>query len=167
MNATPTKSGWHVGWVTDLHTDVSELETCERCGRTDLRFVHIARHPTEGELRVGSECARRLCFGYSPEREEGRLRNLWERRSRWLTRRWGTSWRGNYTLTFPHGSETARVTVFPRPVHGWGYCVSVGGQREFSPCAFETSEAAKLAAFDVTAALVGWSNPIPHRGGTI
>jgi hypothetical protein len=108
------------------------------------------------ELQVGCECARRLCFGYAPEREEQRLRNLWVRRSRWLTRKWGVSWNGNQTLTFRAEGMQVRVTVFAGQVEVWAYCIAVAGQPSYSPGAYESQEAAKLAAFDELAAMCAW-----------
>jgi len=78
----PTGTGWQPVRATDLRAAGSPPGTCERCGRTNIRFIHLISHATLGESLVGSECARRLCFGYSPEREEARLRKLWQRQSR-------------------------------------------------------------------------------------
>jgi hypothetical protein len=156
MATLPTKTGWRPILAIDLLTAGNAPGTCERCGRCDLRFLHTVAHADGRELRVGCECARRLYHGYSPEREEGRLRNLWARRCRWLTRNWGTSWKGNETLTFCHKGETVRVTVFADESGAWAYCISVDDQRMFSPTKFASPDAAKLAAFDMFAAAAEW-----------
>lgn len=156
MNATRTKTGWHPVRASDLKVTGTWPGTCGRCGRRDLRFLHTVADPDGTEHHVGSECARRLCYGYSPEREEGRLRNLWQRRSRWLTRNWGRSWNGNETLTFPTDGHAVRVTVFAGRFGGWSFCVGYGDDRVFAPRAFESVDEAKLAAFDEVARVAGW-----------
>jgi hypothetical protein len=155
-NTSPTKTGWQPIRATDLQAAGTGPGTCDRCGRRDLRFLHTVHNLDEGELQVGSECARRLCYGYSPEREEQRLRNLWARRSRWLTRNWGTSWKGNETLTFKHEGKTVRVTVFPGNFGGWSYCIAFRGDPLYPSGSFLTADAAKLDAFDRVAVVAGW-----------
>lgn len=152
---TSTKTGWQAIRAIDLRATGEEPGTCQRCGRHDLRFLHTVDHPDEGHLQVGCECARRLCYGYAPEREEHRLHNLWSRRSRWLTRNWGQSRKGNETLKFKHEGETVRVTIFPDGFGAFGYCIAVGGTPFYSE-KFATADAAKLGAFDALADTCGW-----------
>jgi hypothetical protein len=153
---TPTKTGWQPVRASDLRATGAEPGCCERCGRRDLRFLHVVAHPDEGQLHVGSECARHLCYGYAPDREEARLQNLWERQSRWLTRRWGVTWKGNETLTFAHEGETVRVTVFETRPGAWKICIAVAGSPLYSPRPFPTADAAKVGAFDALAESLGW-----------
>src|SRR5262245_44783127 len=148
MAATTTKTGWRPIRATDLRATGTEPGTCERCGGRDLRFLHVVAHPDEGARQVGAGCARRLCWGYDPAKAEQRLKALWQRRSRWLTRYWGTSWKGNETLRFDHQGQAVRVTIFPGRCGGHGYCIVVNGEPHWSPGQFSTAEAAKLAAFD-------------------
>src|SRR5688572_17129088 len=112
---TATKTGWCPIRVTDLRAGKTDLSyrfgECARCNRRDLRFVHTVEGPDGERVQVGSECARRLCSGYDPTRAEAQLRRRWEKRSRWLTRKWRRSGPVNETLTFRHGEETVRVTV--------------------------------------------------------
>src|SRR5688500_13784538 len=122
--ATTTKTDWRPVQAIDLRAAGLGPGTCDRCGKRNLRFLHTVAHPTEGQRQVGSECARRLCGGYDPERKEAQLRKRWENRSRWLTRNWGRSWNGNPTLTFRHGGKVVRVTVYPGRSGGWSYCVA-------------------------------------------
>jgi hypothetical protein len=146
---TPESTGWQPVKVVDLYLDKTKPNTCDRCGRS-LRFLHTVAHPEKGRLQVGSECARHLCRGYAPEREERRLRNLWSRRSRWLTRRWRTSRAGNETLRFLDGAGVIQVTVFPRLSGGWSYCVALSGEPPHGPTGtYATADEAKLAAFNV------------------
>ena len=157
MNSpTLTKTGWCPIRAVDLRVVGNEPGMCDRCGRSDLRYVHTVAHPDQGQLQVGSECAKRICYGYSPDREERRLRNLWSRRSRWLTRNWATSWKGNETLKFRHDGELVRVTIFTVRFDAVGYCIAVDGDPYYSPEKFATSDAAKLAAFDKIANAAAW-----------
>ena len=74
---------WRLLKVIDLMLSGDYPGTCDRdrCGRTDIRFLHVLQ-AGEQRIRVGSECARHLCHGYLPELEERRLKNLWARRKR-------------------------------------------------------------------------------------
>lgn len=154
--ARRTKTGWRPLRCTDLRIAGGEPGHCERCGRNDLRFLHVVSHPDSGKLAVGSECAKRLCHGYDPDRAEGRLRNLWARRSRWLTRNWATSWNGNETLRVASDRGAVRVTVFPGRFGGWSWCVSVEGEPSFPSERYATADAAKLGAFDRVAEILDW-----------
>lgn len=154
-----TNSLWRPRRVIDLREVGKGPGICDRCDRRDLRFLHILEHPDEAQVQVGRECARRLCFDYSPEREERRLRNLWARRSRWLMRNWGTSRNGNETLTLRLAEgEKVRVTVFLR-FGAWAYSIGDKCGCHFSRERFTTSDTAKLAAFDALAIALGWAEP--------
>jgi hypothetical protein len=152
----PPPTGWRPIRAIDLRATSTEPGNCERCGRHDLRFLHTVAHPTEGELQVGCECARRLCYGYSPEREETRLRNLWARQNRWLTRNWGRSQSGNETLKFKHEEGLVRVTIFAGKFGGWNYCIGFDGKAFYGARPFQSSGAAKLGAFDHFADAAQW-----------
>jgi hypothetical protein len=163
------QSDWQPIRVTDLLHNGEGPGTCGRCGRNDLRFLHIIEHPAKGRLDVGSECARHLCRGYLPEAQEGRLRNLWARRSRWLNRDWRRSWKGNEVLKLlDRARGVARVTIFEDAVEGWRYCVAVGEQAHCSRgCpGFPTADRAKLASFDHLALLLGWDSPTAGEEGS-
>lgn len=96
-----------------------------------------------------------MCFGYDPEREERRLRNLYNRRSRWLARNWATSWEGNDTLTFTSKGTKVRVTIFAKR-NAWHYVLILNDESIFSPETYEMSDEAKFAAFDDLAERLGW-----------
>jgi len=154
-----TKTAWQPIRATDLRLTGAEPGTCERCGRRDLRFLHVVKHPNGGQLTVGCECAKRLCYGYDPERAENRLRNLYARRSRWLTRNWATSRKGNETLKFNHEGETVWVTIFADKRDPKLFCcsISVDGGKPFFPSGnFVSADVAKLAAFDQLAETCEW-----------
>lgn len=154
---TPRVSQWRPVGAIDLRAIGSEPGECQRCGRENLRFLHIVANPAKERMQVGAECARRLCYGYSPKREEARLRNLWTRRSRWLTRNWGTSRAGNPTLKFDHNGETIWVTVYSDSrFGGWKYSLVGDEEKYFSPIRYASADAAKLAAFDRIAEALEW-----------
>ena len=157
--ALPAKIGWKPIRAIDLRLTGDAPGICERCGRRDLRFLHTVEHPEQGQLHVGCECAKRLCHGYNPEREESRLRNLYARRSRWLTRNWGRARSGNDMLELGHKGETVRVTIFVDKRDGKRYRYSISANRDepvYSPRNFPTADAAKLAAFDLLAEACEW-----------
>jgi hypothetical protein len=161
-----TKTGWRPIKAVDLRRHGNTLGRCQKCGRQGIRFLHTVAHEDSRQLEVGSECARNLCYGYDPEREEAKLKTLWTRRSNWLTRNWATSWKGNQTLTFTATVSTAtpipskeevRVTVF-RDQYSGGYKVSIGVNKEvmYLQQTFATQDEAKLEAFDQIADALGW-----------
>jgi hypothetical protein len=52
------RTGWSPVCVIDLgETD----HTCQMCGQTDNRYVHVMRHPTVGDqVQVGRICASKM-----------------------------------------------------------------------------------------------------------
>ena len=155
---TITKPTYKPISVVDLRRTGNEPGHCERCGRNDLRFLHTVQNCAGRKKQVGRECAKRLCYGYRPERQERRLINLWNRRSHWLTRNWATSRNGNDTLTFKSGDDQVRVTVYEDKyaMGFWSYCITVDDEPFFPPGKFASSDEAKLAAFDRLAEAAGW-----------
>ena len=153
------QSLWRPVRAADLRLVGQEPGTCDRCGRHDLRFLHTIVHLDGGQLQVGSECARRLCSDYSPKLEEAKMRSLWDRRARWLTRKWRLSKKGNEYITFVHERMKVHVTIFSYAYRPWlwSYLVVVGREEHFSPEKFASSDVAKLAAFDWIALKIGWS----------
>lgn len=147
---------WRPAGAIDLKAAGKPYGTCANCGRTGIRYLHTIAHVLKGQLQVGSECARHLCHGYDPERAESKLKAQWQRRSKWLTRNWGTSQNGNATLAFDHEGERVRVTVFRSQYGGYSYSIAVNGEPEFSPSSFPTTEHAKAAAISRVASIVKW-----------
>ncbi len=156
---------WRAVQVIDLRAVGTGPGVCDRCKRRGIRFLHTVINPEQDQLHVGSECALRLCHGYSPEREEGRLRNLWKRRSRWLTRNWGTSKNGNETMTFRHERKKVWVTVYMR-FGAWRYSIGLATNNcEYSPLGYASSDEAKLGAFDTLAVMFDWAKTSEFEGG--
>ncbi len=145
----------HKGWECVDCEDLGEpAQTCEMCESTEIRYVHVMRHPDfETELRVGCVCAEHLSEGYVGKENERRLRNYAKRRSRFLNRKWKTSRSGNPKIEL----NDYPITIFEK-VCGWKYVITVGffkpwapdesPESIFSDRTFKTKDDAKLAAFD-------------------
>lgn len=149
----------HKGWICvgvfDLGTDI-EREICEMCETQEIRFVHSMEHPNYPvALAVGCVCA-----GHMEEdsegarRRESAVRNTASRKSRWLSRKWKVSAKGNPYLRTRDGFH---VVVFPaNPTRTqWGGKVedTTNGRKIFARQTFPSQDAAKLAAFDTIVVL--------------
>jgi hypothetical protein len=133
----------HRGWVCIDVEDLGEPEgNCDMC-ETEIRYVHVMRHPQSGDIRVGCICAGHMERDYAaPLDRERRLKNRSKRRERWLTRRWLESRAGNYRLRL----EGRLFGVFRDPDYPglWkGRIDDMFGRKRFA-----TPDAVKLALFD-------------------
>lgn len=156
---TAIKFKWLPSNVTDVLRVGQPSGRCQRCGKRGLRFLHHLVHPVEGTITVGCECARLICYGYCPDREERKLRNLWARRSRWLVRNWRVSQNGNEWLRIQqkHG-PTARVVIVKSRFGGYSYLIAIGETETRGQWRgpYSDSDVAKLAAFDEMAEKLHW-----------
>lgn len=139
--------GWRCVDVVDLRADGGPADeadhaTCEMCGHEKIRYVHVMEHPdVDDQLKVGCICAEKMSDDYTgPKAREGRLRNRAVRRTRWLTRKWKRSAKGNSFLNV----EGYNLVVYPTRTNRWGYNI---GSR-FGPKTYPTRDEAKLALFD-------------------
>lgn len=141
--------GWQCIDVIDLRPHGQRAEdtvyaACEMCGNEPIRFVHVMRHDDyAGQLEVGCVCAEKMSDDYiGPRRREAELRNKAARKSKWLSRKWRTSAKGNHFLNV----DGCNLVVFPNKFRPgkWGY----GIDGEFSRDAFDFQEEAKLALFE-------------------
>jgi hypothetical protein len=59
-------------WQHDGVVDALDLlETCQHCGKEQVRFIHLLSHPAHDSLRVGYVCAAKLTGeAVASEREE-------------------------------------------------------------------------------------------------
>lgn len=137
----------HKNWVC---IDVEDLDSatgvCEMCGREQIRFVHCMEHPEYHQcLGVGCVCAEKMSDDYTnPRLLEQKLKNKTSRKSRWLTRKWRISRKGNPFLNV----DGKNITVFQYK-NGckkgeWGYMID----NSFGPKAYNTESEAKIAAYD-------------------
>lgn len=151
---------WRPIGVTDLLTKGSEKGTCDWCGRRDLRFVHTVEDQDGDTIEVGSECCRQLCFGYDPSREEQKLRALWDRKNRWLTKRWRRAASGNDWIQIesrtPAGKILKARLVVGQGEFSWWYVIFARNERVGRGSGYPSAEAAKRAAIDDWAELAGW-----------
>jgi hypothetical protein len=97
--------GWRCVDVVDVRADAgpedeTSYATCQMCGKEKIRFVHTMEHDEHEPLEVGCICAEKMSEDHiNPRRREQKLRNRAARRSKWLTRRWRVSTKGNPYLT--------------------------------------------------------------------
>jgi len=138
----------HKGWHCVDIEDLGELNaTCEMCESQAIRYVHHMEHPSyQNVLAVGCVCAGHMEGDISAARgREASMRSRVSKRTRWLTRNWMTSAKGNPTIK----ADGFRVTVYPR---GEGFAATVAAQEGdgvyHARRNYRTIEAAKPAAFD-------------------
>ncbi len=144
----PHNRGWTCIAVYDVREDgcsaeEATYETCEMCGKEQIRYVHIMQHEEHSDLNVGYICACKMSNDYvGPKQRERRLRNKAARRVTWLNKQWRTSKEGNPYLTI----EGFNVGVFANrwKLGRWSY--RIGGT--FSKDNYATEHEAKLALFD-------------------
>lgn len=134
--------GWRCVGVDDLE---EAIETCEMCGKENIRYVHYMEHDDYGTLSVGCICAEKMSGDYvNPRLREKKLRNRASRKSRWLSRVWRTSRSGNSYVNV----DGHNIVIFSyqkgRNAGKYGFRVS----GTWSEDGYETEEEAKLAAFD-------------------
>ncbi|HXH29245.1 MAG TPA: hypothetical protein VNJ01_00370 [Bacteriovoracaceae bacterium] len=146
QNGFPHK-GWACVDVEDRREDgQSENETdyasCEMCGNEKLRYVHIMSHPKlDQNLEVGCICAGKMSDDYlNPGRKENALKSKASRRSRWLTRNWKLSSKGNHHITV----DGNHLLVFLKRNDCWGYMFN----KSFGSKTFKTINEAKFALFE-------------------
>ena len=147
--------GWSCTDVTDLTVRGDPTGTCEFCGKTGLRFIfHLLHDKWHAQLDVGCECASHLADGLTIKQVNQWLRNLADRRDRWLNRPWYRNRKNNLCLR----TDGFVVTVFPDRFAKNAFSVSLHSRSttEFSPAPYPTVDEAKLAAFDRLADLLEW-----------
>ena len=132
----------HKGWFFVDCEDVEDCrEICEACGRQEIRYVHILKHPNFfREIRVGSECARNLCEGYN----SAEIERLTKQKYNFIKSKcWKTSKKGNPTIR----KNNYRVTI--THTFNWNFVISSAYlPKEIWGNNFTTEIIAKKAAFD-------------------
>jgi hypothetical protein len=145
----PPDLGWTCIDVEDLGADGSDYipGVCEKCGNDVLRFLHTLEHPDWPEqMVVGCICASRMCEGYDGRGRETELKNLAIRRSRWLTRNWRESRKGNEFLNL----KGYNLGVFPDSRHPgkWNWWIIKGNYKRYGDGPYPSSDHAKMRLFD-------------------
>lgn len=146
--------GWRCISVDDLLPPEGgdyEPGVCEMCHNEKLRFIHTMKHDDyPNQLEVGCVCAEKMAEGYDGKKCEQRLKNRAVRRSKWLTRKWRVSGKGNRFLNI----EGHNIGLLPDNFVPGKWKWRIDG--EFSRGIFDTIEAAKLALFDTLADYLEW-----------
>ena len=138
--------------INDLGYDVypdEEIEyaSCEMCGHEKIRYVHIMKHlHYPEELQVGCICAEKMSGDYvSPKKSERKMKDRASRKSKWLTRNWRTSSKGNDFINI----EGYNVGVCKSEEGGFSYWIKrEPSRRIFSDKSYKSKNEAKLALFD-------------------
>jgi hypothetical protein len=143
-NSGVPHKGWHCVDIEDLGEPQA---TCEMCESQVIRYVHHMEHSSyAGVLAVGCVCAGHMEGDVSAARgREASMRSRASKRTRWLTRNWRTSVKGNPTIK----ADGYRVTVYPR---GEGYAATIAAVDDtglyHARRNYPALNEAKLAAFD-------------------
>jgi hypothetical protein len=138
----------HRGWQ---FVDMADLEEpcfeCEMCETQIISYQHELWHPGYGTLLVGCVCAGHMMGDLAGARaREADFKKHMSRRSRWLTRAWRTSRKGNDYLNTRDGFH---VVVFPCGARWTGRFEDKGtGICRASRPSYATKDDAKLAVFD-------------------
>jgi hypothetical protein len=147
----------HRGWVcVDIEDLGSPSTDCEMCESQTIRYVHHMQHPDYPQvLQVGCVCAGHMEGSLSASgAREASMKSRAGKRSRWLSRRWKCSAKGN-----PHlKAEGYRVTVYPRG-QGWAFTLAPvdGSAVLHARRNYQDMFVAKLAAFDSITRLLSQS----------
>jgi len=130
------------GWIHQGVVDEGDaIHTCEMCGKEEIRFVHVMFHPLEGmQLAVGCVCAGKMIDDYElPRLKEKSVRNLANRKNKWLTRKWGVNAKGNHALKIGEN----RFLVYKTKYGQWSWAVNGNFCLEY----FKTMDEAKMNLF--------------------
>ena len=143
----------HKGWwctdVEDLGANGPEYTpgTCDMCGKERLRYIHTMEHDNHGPLAVGGVCAEKMATDYDAKAARKELKSKAGVRSRWLSRLWLTSQKGNRYLRL----DGLVIGISPTRYGRWKYWITEqDGDRRYktSDTSYETEGEAKLALFE-------------------
>ena len=138
----------HLGWqCVDVEDLGAPLATCEMCESQTIRYVHFMEHDAYPDvLEVGCVCAGNMAGDLQGARtREASMKSRSGKRTRWLTRKWKCSAKGNDWIR----ADGYRVTIYKKKGK-WGATVAaeIGEMVKHSRRTFQTQDRAKLAAFD-------------------
>lgn len=144
----------HEGWRCIEIEDLGKADrTCEMCEAQSIRFVHYMENPAYHEvLACGCICAGHMEQDLIGARvRDQSMRSRGSKRTRWLTRRWRVSSKGNEWIE----ADGCRVTIFPKGDRWRAAVISVeGSYQHFSRRSYASENEAKLAAFDLITRLL-------------
>ena len=143
--------GWYCTGCYDVREKGLDYATCELCGHSKVRFIHMMENPNWPEaLEVGCICAAAMEDDeFAAKERENDLKNWVNRRQSFISKEWNIARNGNPWIR----AKGKMVFINPR---GAGYSVYI--PRQFGGGAYVeryrgepilTIEEAKLAAFDL------------------
>ena len=138
----------HRGWICTGIEDLGSLDAvCEMCESQSIRYIHYMEHPNyDGSLGVGCICAGNMEQDYEAAKARERsLKNVAQRRNKWLKRSWRISAKGNPYLN----TDGFNIVLFK--INGkWSGIIKNRntGEQQKVRRRYSTLEEAKLAAFD-------------------
>ena len=139
--------GWQCTDLIDYSGPDGSLSTCELCGCTKVRFIHVMHHPFYFDpVEVGCVCAGVMEGDELAARErERKARNRAQRRTTFLNKPWRTLANGNQMLR--HKGQN----VFINHTTRGNYKVRVGNQVtwQYKGKPITSQLAATYAAFDL------------------
>ena len=116
------------------------------CGKERLRYIHTMEHADHADLDVGRICAGKMATNYDAAAAEKKLKAKAGVRSRWLSRRWRTSAKGNPFLLID--GLVLGIAPFRG---GWRYWITEqdgDGTFRGNGRSYLTPDEAKLALFE-------------------
>lgn len=139
----------HKGWrCVDIEDLGAPDAVCEMCETQEIRYVHYMEHPDYKDvLGVGCVCAENLEEDYqAPRRRERVLKNVGQRRRRWLSRVWKVSAKGNSYLN----TDGFNIVIFRQAKGSWGARIEdrATERSKLSRRQYKSEDEAKLAVFD-------------------
>lgn len=143
--------GWDCSYIEDVGSD--DMETCEMCESSQIRYVHTVTHESYGELRVGCVCGGRMCGDEETSlKNEKNLKILIKDKDKLLNKKWRISKNGNDYIKL----GDLLFTVFYKKGH-YHYSLNSGNHTTFSDYKsyYHTKDDAKLAGIDK---ILGWKH---------
>ena len=145
--------GWECVEIEDLG---SQDATCEMCESQQIRYAHHMEHPDYPEtLIVGCVCAGHMEQDLvGAKRRDKKMRARARTRTNWLKRKWKVSQKGN-----PWISANGYRVVIRRKQNRWTATIAATDDSYVHHLrrTFQTSDHAKLAAFDLVTSLLSKS----------
>lgn len=142
--------GWYCDDVIDIEEENSSdgLYTCELCGCSRVRFVHVMQHDEYfEEVRVGCVCAGIMEGDVLAARERERIiKNRAKRKRNFPKRKWKTNYFGALELKY----KGSLIHILPSTPERKYYIVRCNGQNvwEYKNRLITNFLAAAYAAFD-------------------
>lgn len=129
----------HKGWIeVDCEDLEYDREICEACETQEIRYVHVLKHPNYyREIRVGAECADKLCENYNSKASERTAQKI----TRFLNSpRWKVSPKGN-----PHiKKDNYHITIIHKDL--WSFVISNAQMQPIWGNKYKTEKEAKIAS---------------------